>query len=50
MPRGRRPSIATLARPGARKANEIVMLTFRTLHHSRLAISLTSVLGLAQSL
>ena len=38
MPRGSRPSIAALTRSGARKANEIVMLTFRLLHPSRVAI------------
>jgi hypothetical protein len=38
MPRGSRPSIAALTRSGARNANEIVMLTFRVLHPSRVAI------------
>src|SRR5258706_4116759 len=35
MPRGRRPSIAALTRLGARKASEMVILTCRTLHFSR---------------
>jgi hypothetical protein len=35
MPRGRRPSTAALTRLGARKASEIVMFTWRTLHFSR---------------
>ena len=38
MPWGSRPSMAALTRSGARKASEIVMLTLRTLHPSRLAI------------
>ena len=38
MPCGRRPSIAALTRSGARKASEIVMLTFRTLQPSRAAM------------
>jgi hypothetical protein len=32
MPLGRRPSTAALTRSGARKASEMVMLTWRTLH------------------
>jgi hypothetical protein len=43
MPRGRRPSTAALTRPGARKASEMVMLTCRTLHFSRMQISWTVV-------
>jgi hypothetical protein len=35
MPRGRRPSTAALISLGARKASEMVMLTWRTLHFSR---------------
>ena len=35
MPRGRRPSTAALIRLGARKASEMVILTCRTLHFSR---------------
>jgi hypothetical protein len=35
MPRGRRPSTAALTRLGARKASEMVILTCRTLHFSR---------------
>jgi integrase/recombinase XerD len=35
MPRGRRPSTAALMRLGARKASEIVILTCRALHFSR---------------
>ena len=38
MPCGSRPSIAALTRSGARNASEIVMLTLRMLHPSRLAI------------
>jgi hypothetical protein len=38
MPRGSRPSIAALARSGARNASEIVMLTLRALHPSRSAM------------
>ena len=38
MPRGSRPSIAAFTRSGARKASDIVMLTWRTLHLSRLAM------------
>jgi len=38
MPWGSLPSIAALTRSGARKASEIVMLTFRALHPSRFAI------------
>jgi len=38
MPWGSRPSIAALTRSGARKASEIVMLTFRALHPCRFAI------------
>src|SRR5262249_17243462 len=44
MPRGSRPSMAALTRPGAMKAIEIVMLTWRTLHFWRAAISSTVVL------
>src|SRR5258708_1343979 len=39
MPRGRRPSIAALTRLGARKAREMVILTCRTLHFSRVQSS-----------
>ena len=42
MPRGNRPSIAAFTRSGARKARDIVMLTWRTLHPSRLAMRSTS--------
>jgi hypothetical protein len=38
MPCGSRPSMAALMRSGARKASEIVMLTFRTLQLSRFAM------------
>jgi hypothetical protein len=38
MPRGNRPSTAALTRSGARKASEMVMLTWRTLHFWRAAI------------
>ena len=38
MPCGSRPSIAALMRSGARKASEIVILTFRTLQPSRFAM------------
>jgi len=37
MPKGKRPSIAALARSGARKASEIVMLTLRGLQPARSA-------------
>ncbi len=43
MPRGRRPSTAALTRLGARKASEMVILTCRTLHFSRVQISATVV-------
>ena len=43
MPRGRRPSTAALTRSGARKASEIVILTCRTLHFSRVQRSATVV-------
>src|SRR5712671_3215399 len=39
MPRGRRPSTAALIKLGARKASEIVKLTCRTLHFSRVQSS-----------
>ena len=39
MPRGNRPSTAALTRSGARKASEMVMLTWRTLHFCNLASS-----------
>ena len=38
MPRGSRPSTAALTRSGARKASDMVMLTWRTLHFCRVAI------------
>jgi hypothetical protein len=38
MPCGSRPSMAALMRSGARKASEIVMLTFRALQLSRFAM------------
>ena len=38
MPRGSRPSTAALTRSGARKASEMVMLTWRMLHFCRVAI------------
>jgi hypothetical protein len=38
MPRGSRPAMAAFTRSGARKASEIVMLTLRMLHRSRLAM------------
>ncbi len=43
MPRGRRPSTAALTRFGARKESEMVMLTCRTLHLSRVQSSATVV-------
>ena len=43
MPRGRRPSTAALTRLGARKASEIVMLTCRMLHFSRVQSSMMLV-------
>jgi hypothetical protein len=43
MPRGRRPSTAALTSSGARKASEMVILTCRTLHFSRVAICSSSV-------
>jgi hypothetical protein len=43
MPRGSRPSTAALTRLGAMNASEIVMLTWRTLHFWRAAISSTVV-------
>src|ERR1700676_102903 len=39
MPRGKRPSIAALTRLGARKASDMVILTCRTLHFSRVQSS-----------
>ena len=42
MPRGNRPSMAAFTSVGERKASEIVMLTCRTLHFSRVAICSTS--------
>ena len=41
MPRGNRPSTAAFTSVGERKASEIVLLTCRTLHFSRLAICST---------
>src|SRR5262245_10884024 len=38
MPRGSRPAIAAPTRSGARNASEMVILTCRTLHRSRLAM------------
>src|SRR4051812_40875197 len=38
MPRGRRPSIAAFTRSGARNASEIVLLIFRGLQRSVLAM------------
>ena len=38
MPCGSRPSMAAMTRSGARKASEIVIVTLRTLHRSRLAM------------
>ena len=38
IPCGSRPSMAALTRSGARKASETVILTFRMLHRSRLAM------------
>ena len=49
MPRGSRPSIAAFTRSGARKASEIVMLTWRTLHLSRLAMLSTFAFASATS-
>src|SRR5258705_6630315 len=46
MPRGRRPSTAALTRLGARKAIEIVILTCRTLHFSRVQSSAIVVIRL----
>jgi hypothetical protein len=42
MPRGNRPSMAAFTSVGERKASEIVMLTCRMLHFSRVAICSTS--------
>jgi hypothetical protein len=39
MPRGSRPSTAALTSDGARNASEIVMLTWRALQSSRIAMS-----------
>ena len=44
MPRGNRPSIAAFTSVGERKASEIVILTCRALHFSRVAISSTSAI------
>ena len=49
MPRGNRPSIAAFTRSGARKARDIVMLTWRTLHPSRLAMRSTSAFASSTS-
>src|SRR5258705_10627596 len=43
MPRGSRPSTAALTRLGARKANEMAILTCRTLHFSRVQSCATVV-------
>src|SRR5258706_1716641 len=43
MPRGKRPSTAALTRLVARKASEMVILTCRTLHFSRVQRSATVV-------
>jgi hypothetical protein len=43
MPRGSRPSTAALTSLGARKANEMTILTFRTLHFSRVQSCATVV-------
>jgi hypothetical protein len=48
IPCGSRPSTAALMRAGARKANEIVMLTWRVLQASRAAIS--SIVAVAASI
>src|SRR5262245_26115423 len=45
MPRSRRPSIAAFTMSGARKASEIVMLTWRTLQFSRVAMLSTLAFG-----
>ena len=42
IPRGNRPSMAAFTSVGERKASEMVMLTCRTLHFSRVAICSTS--------
>jgi hypothetical protein len=47
MPRGSRPSIAAFTRSGARKASDIVMLTWRTPHFSRLAMLSTFAFAFA---
>jgi len=44
---GSRSSMAALTRSGARKASEIVMLTFRVLHPLRLAMLSAFDVGLA---
>jgi hypothetical protein len=44
IPRGRRPWTAARTRSGARNASEMVILTWRTLHFSRVAICSTSVI------
>jgi hypothetical protein len=49
MPCGSRPSIAALTRSGARKASEIVMLIFRALQFSRLAMLSAFAVGSAMS-
>src|SRR5450756_3255682 len=41
MPRGNRPSMAAFTSVGERNASDIVILTCRTLHFSRAAISST---------
>ena len=49
MPCGTRPSMAALTRSGARKASEIVMLIFRALQFSRLAMLSALAVGSAMS-
>ena len=49
MPWGSRPSMAALTRLGARNASEILMLTLRALHPSRLAMLSAVAFGLVVS-
>ena len=48
MPWGSRPSMAALTKSGARKASEIVMLIFRTLQFSRVAMLSALAVGTAK--
>jgi hypothetical protein len=49
MPWGSRPSMAALTRLGARNASEILMLTLRALHPSRLAMLSAVAFGMVVS-